>query len=251
MSLAKFPHSPILHYACGSLLTENNVKNNATAVGLYAGFCCFFVVKQRTIYIEPHAHWSMGLCGNLAVSLTVFDCIWLGVWRSQKHGEPTTDDSLTIHVTLLKRCILFEEHTVTSASPTTVLLGTILTRTIQPDGPLSLLGSNHLLFHSFIHLLFVWLLGCFLNSRMKPEASKDPLSILLWIVLAIVWNVNFRVYGWNILRRKRSFENLNPSTTIASVRMFGANIPHFLCGYIEMRFTLLYGRLNQTACECN
>ena len=29
---AKFPHSPILHYVCRSLLTENN--DNATAVGL-------------------------------------------------------------------------------------------------------------------------------------------------------------------------------------------------------------------------
>ena len=35
---AKFPHSPILYYACRSLLTENNVKNNATAVGLCAVF---------------------------------------------------------------------------------------------------------------------------------------------------------------------------------------------------------------------
>ena len=31
---AKFPHSPILHYVCRSLLTENNDKNYATAVGL-------------------------------------------------------------------------------------------------------------------------------------------------------------------------------------------------------------------------
>ena len=28
-SRAKFPHNPILHYACRSLLTENNVENNA------------------------------------------------------------------------------------------------------------------------------------------------------------------------------------------------------------------------------
>ena len=39
--LAKFPHSPILHYACRSLLTENNGKNNAIAMGL----CAVFVVS--------------------------------------------------------------------------------------------------------------------------------------------------------------------------------------------------------------
>ena len=38
---AKFPHSPILQYARRSLLTENNGKNNATAVGL----CAVFVVS--------------------------------------------------------------------------------------------------------------------------------------------------------------------------------------------------------------
>ena len=39
--LAKFPHSPILHYACRSLLTENNGKNNAIAMGP----CAVFVVS--------------------------------------------------------------------------------------------------------------------------------------------------------------------------------------------------------------
>ena len=39
--LAKFPHSPILHYACRLLSTENNGKNNATAVEL----CTVFVVS--------------------------------------------------------------------------------------------------------------------------------------------------------------------------------------------------------------
>ena len=34
--VAKFPHSPILYYACRSMVTENNGKNNATAVGLDA-----------------------------------------------------------------------------------------------------------------------------------------------------------------------------------------------------------------------
>ena len=53
---AKFPHSPILHYACRSLLTENNVKNNTTRCGTKRFFfCCFLVAKQRTTYIEPHA----------------------------------------------------------------------------------------------------------------------------------------------------------------------------------------------------
>ena len=51
---AIFPHSPVLHYACKSLLTENNDKNNAIAMGLCAVFCCFLVVKQRTKHIEPH-----------------------------------------------------------------------------------------------------------------------------------------------------------------------------------------------------
>ena len=53
--VAKFPHSPILHYACRSLLTENNGKNNATAVGLCVVFVVILVAKQRTTYIEPHA----------------------------------------------------------------------------------------------------------------------------------------------------------------------------------------------------
>ena len=35
---AKFPRSPILHYACTSLSTENNGKNNATAIILCAVF---------------------------------------------------------------------------------------------------------------------------------------------------------------------------------------------------------------------
>ena len=52
---AKFPHSPILHYACRSLLTENNDKNNATAVKLCVVFVVILVAKQRTTYIEPHA----------------------------------------------------------------------------------------------------------------------------------------------------------------------------------------------------
>ena len=39
--MAKFPHSPVLHYACRSFVTENNGKNNATAVDL----CTVFVVS--------------------------------------------------------------------------------------------------------------------------------------------------------------------------------------------------------------
>ena len=34
----KFPHSLILHSACGSLLTENKGKNNAMAIKLCAVF---------------------------------------------------------------------------------------------------------------------------------------------------------------------------------------------------------------------
>ena len=52
---AKFPHSLILYYACRSLLTENNVKNNTTRCGTMRCFCCFLVAKQRTTYIELHA----------------------------------------------------------------------------------------------------------------------------------------------------------------------------------------------------
>ena len=39
---AKFPYNPIHHYACRSLLTENNGKNNAIAMGL----CAVFVVSS-------------------------------------------------------------------------------------------------------------------------------------------------------------------------------------------------------------
>ena len=53
--LAKFPHSAILYYACRSLLTENNVKNNTTHFGTMRCFCCFLVAQQMTTYIEPHA----------------------------------------------------------------------------------------------------------------------------------------------------------------------------------------------------
>ena len=50
---AKFPHNPILYYACTSLLMENNVKNNSC--GTMRCVCCFLVAKQRTTYIVPHA----------------------------------------------------------------------------------------------------------------------------------------------------------------------------------------------------
>ena len=36
--MAKFPHSPLLHYACRTLLMENNGKNNAIAIKLCAAF---------------------------------------------------------------------------------------------------------------------------------------------------------------------------------------------------------------------
>ena len=54
---AKFPHSPILHmhYACRSLLTENNSKNNATGVEL----CAVFVVswlRNKGLHILNRMH---------------------------------------------------------------------------------------------------------------------------------------------------------------------------------------------------
>ena len=52
--MAKFPHSPILHYACRSLLTEIMAKQ-CNSCGIMRCFCCFKVVKQRTTHIEPHA----------------------------------------------------------------------------------------------------------------------------------------------------------------------------------------------------
>ena len=49
---AKFPHSPTLRYACRSLLTENNRKNNATAVGLCAVFNLVFLAGETKDYIH-------------------------------------------------------------------------------------------------------------------------------------------------------------------------------------------------------
>ena len=38
MGKAKFPHSPILHYAHSPLLEENNSANNILPLGLFALF---------------------------------------------------------------------------------------------------------------------------------------------------------------------------------------------------------------------
>ena len=38
MFQAKFPHSPILHYAYSPLLEENNSANNRLPLGLFALF---------------------------------------------------------------------------------------------------------------------------------------------------------------------------------------------------------------------
>ena len=40
---AKFPHNPILHYACSSLLTEHNDKN----CGTIRFVCCFLAARQK------------------------------------------------------------------------------------------------------------------------------------------------------------------------------------------------------------
>ena len=48
---AKFPHSPILHYACRSLLMESHGKNNAIAGGATRCLYCFLVAKQRTTHM--------------------------------------------------------------------------------------------------------------------------------------------------------------------------------------------------------
>ena len=59
---AKFPHSPILHYACR--LTENNGKNNATAVRV----CTVFVVswwRNKELHILSHMHNEVWGCAEI------------------------------------------------------------------------------------------------------------------------------------------------------------------------------------------
>ena len=61
---AKIPHSPILHYACRSLLTENNGKHNATAVGL----CAVFVVswwQNKGLYTLNRMHNEVWGCAEI------------------------------------------------------------------------------------------------------------------------------------------------------------------------------------------
>ena len=52
---AKFPHSPILHYSCRSLLTGKIMAKQCNSCGTMRFFCYFLVAKQRTTHIEPHA----------------------------------------------------------------------------------------------------------------------------------------------------------------------------------------------------
>ena len=62
--LAKFPHSPILYYACRSLLTENNEKNNATAAGL----CTVFVVfwwRDKGLHTSNRMHNEVWGCAEI------------------------------------------------------------------------------------------------------------------------------------------------------------------------------------------
>ena len=50
-SLAKYPHSPILHYACRSLFKGKKWQKECNSYGTMRCFCCFLVVKQRTTHI--------------------------------------------------------------------------------------------------------------------------------------------------------------------------------------------------------
>ena len=62
--LANFLHSPILHYACKSLLTGNNGKNNATAVGL----CAVFVVswwRNKGLHTWNRVHNEVWGCAEI------------------------------------------------------------------------------------------------------------------------------------------------------------------------------------------
>ena len=62
--LAKFPHSPILHYACRSLLTENKGKNNAIAMGP----CAVFVVswwRNKGLHTLNRMHNEVWGCAEI------------------------------------------------------------------------------------------------------------------------------------------------------------------------------------------
>ena len=61
---AKFPHSPILHYTCRLLLTENNGKNNVIAVGL----CSVFVVswwRNKGLHTFNRMHNEVWGCAEI------------------------------------------------------------------------------------------------------------------------------------------------------------------------------------------
>ena len=63
---AKFPHSPIPHYTCRLLLTENNGKNNVIAVGL----CAVFVVswwRNKRLHILNRMHNEVWGCAEIAL----------------------------------------------------------------------------------------------------------------------------------------------------------------------------------------
>ena len=57
MGKAKFPHSPILHYAYSPLLEENNSANNILPLGLFAlfsrGLIFFLKVFIQTFKKSP------------------------------------------------------------------------------------------------------------------------------------------------------------------------------------------------------
>ena len=62
--LAKFPHSPILHYACRPLLTGDKNKNNATVVGL----CDVFVVfwwRDKGLHTLNRMHNEVWGCAEI------------------------------------------------------------------------------------------------------------------------------------------------------------------------------------------
>ena len=63
---AKFPHSPILHYAYSLLLKENNSANNRLPLGLFALFSRSWIFsksffKPSKIYLEFDRFWRVWL----------------------------------------------------------------------------------------------------------------------------------------------------------------------------------------------
>ena len=62
--LAKFPHSPILHYACRSLLTENNGKNIAIAMGQCAILVVFWW-RNKGLHTLNRMHNEVWGCAEI------------------------------------------------------------------------------------------------------------------------------------------------------------------------------------------